>query len=279
MDRTLIVCASYRGVSLSTKACIANLERHGAKVLSSTGIPDVALHRNTVLTMALRRKGDCDVCLLVDDDMVWNLEAAAKVVGRARETGECWSAAYATKDHTLAATPLDWLKHREDALYMVGLGFCAVPVAKLEHLASQLGAVIGPQGRHIVPFCQCTVVTPKHDGFPRWCSEDYWFCISVGGVRLAPAVAAGHLKEMPLWPDDETLARLAANKRLESPEKPKAPSEPPPTPRDPSVPAPSSPKPTVPETPKPKAANTGNRKTRRAAASKRKKSTNDTTPS
>lgn len=214
MEGTLIVCASHHGVALETQQCMAALQKQGARLLSATGVADVALARNQVLTHALHfvaqpQVKPPDVFLLVDDDMVWKPEAAAELVQRARSTGECWSAAYATKDGGLAATPLDWDASRTDGLRMVGLGFCAVPVAKLEALGKRLGLVVGPNGKALYPFCQCATVKPEHDGITRWCSEDYWLCLSLGGVRLAPYIAAGHLKTVPLWPDDETLRRLA----------------------------------------------------------------------
>lgn len=239
MDRVVVVVASYRGVGQPTQACLRALERHGAHVITTTGIPDVALARNDVLTLALGRKRNADVFLLADDDMVWPLEAAAKLVGLARSTGEPWSAAYATADGSLAATPLDWHAERTDGLRMVGLGFCAIPVARLEALAKRLGTVIGPQGKQLVPFCQCSVVTPEHDGRPRWCSEDYWLCRSLGGVRLAPYVAAGHLKEVPLWPDDATLTRLAEGTALPPSEPPSEPPTKPDAPRPPKPPKPA----------------------------------------
>lgn len=253
MDRTLVVCASHRGVALETQQCIAALERQGARVLSATGIADVALARNSVLTQALAFVRACrsqdesaapDVLLLVDDDMVWTPEAAAVLVGLARQTEEAWSGAYATYDRTtqsglLAATPLDWDAHRTDGLRMVGLGFLAVRVARLESMARRLGTVIGPSAATIVPFCESRVVIPEHDKLPRWCSEDYWLCRALGGVKIAPHVAAGHLKTVPLWPDAETLQKLADGTPL--------PSEPPP-PEPPSSSPPPAPK-TDPETP------------------------------
>lgn len=235
MDRTLIVCASHHGIELQTQACITLLQKHGARLLSATGIADVALARNDVLSRALAHKGPADVFLLVDDDMILTLSAASKLVGLARQTGECWSAAYATKEGALAATPLEWDASRTDGLRMVGLGCCAIPVAKLEALAERLGLVIGPHDKRIYPFCECRVVTPAHDGLPRWCSEDYWLCRALGGMRLAPYVAAGHLKQIPLWPDDETLRRLAEGVPLTGPEATPAPA--------------STPAPTNPETP------------------------------
>src|SRR5690606_2490769 len=130
MDRTLIVCASHHGVELDTAQCIAALEQRGARVLTSTGIADVALARNDVLTRALAlvqrarahdEQAAPDVLLLVDDDMVWTPEAAAELARLARQTEHPWSGAYATKDGHLAATPLDWDAHRTDGLRMVGL--------------------------------------------------------------------------------------------------------------------------------------------------------------
>lgn len=249
MDRTLIVCASHKGLELQTQACVTALQKHGARLLSATGVADVALARNQVFTAALqaiaRENLPTDVLLLVDDDMVFDLNAATKLVSLARETGGGWSAAYATKDSKLAATPLDWDAGRSDGLRMVGLGLCAVPLGKFLELAQQLGAVVGPSGQGVIPFCQCRVVVPEHDKVPRWCSEDYWFCRAIGGVRLAPHVAAGHLKTVPLWPDAETLRRLAEGIPLNDPEQ-KPPDEPPAPPA--STPPPSGEK-TAPETP------------------------------
>lgn len=255
MDRTLIVCASHTGVRLRTQACMEELQRHGARLLTVTGIADVALARNAVLTAALNAKTGADVFLLVDDDMVWQLAAAAKVVGLARSTGEAWSAAYTTQDGHLAATPLEWNDQRADGLRMVGLGFCAVPVAKLEALAKELGTVLGSVNseERVVPFCECRVVVPAHDNIARWCSEDYWLCRALGGVRLAPHVSVGHLKLIDLWPDAETVNKIAEGLPLATeppqvggkPAEAATQSEPPP----PSSSPPGPPAPTNPETP------------------------------
>lgn len=199
-------------------------QQRGARLVSLAGIADVALARNEVLTLALARNDSADVCLLVDDDMVFDIAAAAKLVGFARRTGKVHSGAYATKDGKLAATRFDWDGRRTDGLWMVGLGFCALPFGKLEALAQKLGTVIGPQGKQIVPFCQSAVVVPAHDQKARWCSEDYWLCRALGGVLLAPYVAAGHLKSVPLWPDDETLERLAQGVPLQWDDPPASPA-------------------------------------------------------
>lgn len=250
MDRTLIVCASHHGFELQTQACVTALQKHGAQLEWRCGVADVALARNQVFTMALQRIArenlPIDVLLLVDDDMVFELNAATKLVSLARESGEAWSAAYATSNSNLAATPLDWQEGRSDGLRMVGLGLCAVPLVKFTELATKLGAVVGPNGQGIIPFCQCRVVTPEHDKVPRWCSEDYWFCRAIGGVKLAPYVAAGHLKTVDLWPDPETLRRLAEGIPLGGEPKDEPPPAPPAAP--PSSPPPSGEK-TEPETP------------------------------
>ena len=214
MDRTLIVCPSHRGVELQTQKCLVECQQHGARLVSLSGIADVALARNEALTLALGRQENADICLLIDDDMVFQLSAVRKLVSLARQTGGVWSGAYATIDGKLAATRFDWDGKRNDGLWMVGLGFCAVPFQKLQTLAAELGVVTGPQGKLIVPFCQSGVVVPEHDKIPRWCSEDYWLCRALGGVRLAPYVAAGHLKTVPLWPDEPTLERLAKSQPL-----------------------------------------------------------------
>jgi hypothetical protein len=56
-------------------------------------------------------------------------------------------------------------------------------------------------------------------------------------VRIAPYVAAGHLKTVPLWPDDETLRLLATGEKLTDGGTP--PTEPPapPAPTNPETPA------------------------------------------
>jgi hypothetical protein len=40
-----------------------------------------------------------------------------------------------------------------------------------------------------------------------WTSEDLWFCLQFHGVLLAP-VGFGHLKWVPLWPEEAVLRQI-----------------------------------------------------------------------
>lgn len=199
--KTIGLCVSYRGVSEKTRACLAQL---AFRVAVYVGVPDVALARNQGLTMVVDMAGkDHDVLVLVDDDMTFTREVVDELATRANETGDPWSAIYSTAEGHMAATRLDW-DARERERWMVGLGCCAIPMASMVRLAGVLGTVRGPNGRDIVPYCQSTVIAPEHDGRRRWCSEDYWLCGLLGGFRLA-RLAAGHVKPVPLLPDEQTL--------------------------------------------------------------------------
>ena len=97
---------------------------------------------------------------------------------------------------------------------MTGLGFIAVPVAALERLSEKIGLMKHGTAEPLFfhPFC-CTGRPPVWWGdatqngpqtAPPWCSEDFWLCLSLGGVLLAP-VPAVHWKLARHVPSAEAL--------------------------------------------------------------------------
>lgn len=211
MRGVLVACVSYKGVSRETQLAIQPLLAAGAKLVATVGTADVALARNLLLTMCHERylsAGESlDTLLLVDDDMVFTLDQAERLVDGARRDGLAHSACYATNRGDLAATPLNW-DWSDRSRWMVGLGFCAMPCAALARLVHVARPVVGPDGKKIFPFCQSRTLGD------RWCSEDYWLCHRLGGVILEP-IGVGHTKPIALYPDDETLRRIAEGEPLE----------------------------------------------------------------
>jgi hypothetical protein len=61
-----------------------------------------------------------------------------------------------------------------------------------------------PMAGEIPEWCQ----TGRHPDYPgEWLPEDFWFCHHFGGVVLLP-VGIGHIKPMPLWPDERMLREI-----------------------------------------------------------------------
>ena len=63
-------------------------------------------------------------------------------------------------------------------------------------------------GRFYSAFTWCG---PENGG---WIAEDFRLSINLGGVHLCP-LPVGHIKKGALWPDDETIARLAEGRALD----------------------------------------------------------------
>jgi len=198
LDWLGIVTPSRTGVNARTRAAIEACEKLGAKRLGVEGVSDVAAARNILLTQAVQLGHGLDVLLLVDEDMLFTVEQATTVATAARESQQAVSGTYITNAGKLAHTP------RDDGLWLSGLGFLAVPMPLMQRLATALGLVQGLNGMQFIPFCQSRV----KEGSRRWFSEDYWFCDSLGGVRLLP-VPIKHLKVVELSPDPRQLERVS----------------------------------------------------------------------
>lgn len=203
MKKTLAICTSHRGASDPTLEGLRALSAAGCLVRVWHGLADVALARNIYMTRGLEiaKQSQRSVILLVDDDMKFDVETAQLLVDRARTSGAPVSAAYATANAHLAATTFNGGK------WLVGLGFLAVPVERLQALADSSPRVETVNGEFCHPF---TWTGPERDGDrPFWLSEDYRLSQRLGGVILEP-VAVGHVKQIPIYPDTKTLEEIRA---------------------------------------------------------------------
>jgi len=197
MKKTLIVISSNRGWARELEQSLEAMQSAGAILLEEYGSPCVCFARCRALSMAcetLRSFADRDVVLMVDDDMQIPLATAQLVVDEARERGEACSAIYATQSRTIAA------EQRKDGRWMTGCGTLAIPRHMLLEL-EQRSPSFEMRGKAYTAFTS----TGARNG--RWMGEDFTLCDNLGGVHLLPA-AVGHVKPVPLWPDDETLARI-----------------------------------------------------------------------
>jgi hypothetical protein len=168
--------------------------------LLETGSSDVAFARCRALSWAcetLREYPERDVVLMLDDDMEVPAETAQRLVDDARSLGRACSAVYATLNSKVAAAR--W--HERPGLWLVGLGCVAIPRALLLELEERAES-FEVNGR----FYSAFTWSGPEDG--SWIAEDFRLSKNLGGVRLCP-LAVGHIKKGALWPDDETLARLA----------------------------------------------------------------------
>lgn len=218
MNRTLIVVSSNREWEQATKDSVKELRKAGAQLLHESGSSCVTFARNRALSLACEAlRGACadrDTVLMLDDDMDVSLETAQRVVDAARSTGVPASAAYATIVGTLAgsrwpeastsrtiASALRVPRAEVPMLWRTGLGCLAIPVAALLEL-ERASESFEMRGKVYSEFTW----TGAEAG--EWVAEDFRLCMQLGGVQLLP-VAVGHIKKWPIWPDDDTLARIA----------------------------------------------------------------------
>jgi hypothetical protein len=200
MKNSIIVMSSNREMEAATKKTLQALTDGGALVLLETGSSDVAFARCRALSWAcetLREYPERDVVLMLDDDMEVPAETAQRLVDEARSLGRACSAVYATLNSKVAAAR--W--HERPGLWLVGLGCVAIPRALLLELEERAES-FEVNGR----FYSAFTWSGPEDG--SWVAEDFRLSKNLGGVRLCP-LAVGHIKKGALWPDDETLARLA----------------------------------------------------------------------
>lgn len=166
------------------------------------GCSDVSLARNRLLSLALTNLSEMpniDMLLLLDDDIVFGPDDAAQLVAKARELNAPVSAVYTNIQGFVCA------KRMNNDMYLTGLGFMALPVEALVELSERLEACEGPEGP-IFPFCTSGPALER--GKRIWESDDFSFCRRLGGVGLMP-LAVGHCKNVPLYPDEDTIKRVA----------------------------------------------------------------------
>lgn len=214
MKNTFLVTISNRGATRNTARLWRAICASGAMHLEQTGSPDIAFARNQSLSAtcdAFRKYDLADVALLCDDDMIGPLDSVQKLIDLARETGRPCSVVYATQDAHLAGArwKVDGVVQRTEAgrtLWLVGMGLVAIPRKCLLETEAKTASY---KVRETVLSEFCT--TGAVDG--EWIAEDYSFCKRLGGVLLQP-IGFGHIKQTPLWPDQETLDLIDRDETL-----------------------------------------------------------------
>lgn len=200
MEKTCIVVVTHRGVSDQTRACLTQLKC--PSILELKGCANICRARSMAFDMVLEATADVgdqiDTVLCIDDDMVFPAQAATDLVRDSRLRAHPVSGVAMTQDGSLAARQLPvWLG--TEPRWLTGLAFMAVPLAALRKVGGELELVGKTR-----PWC----LTGGHARMPgEWIGEDFWFCLHFGGVILSP-IPVGHLKQLPLWPDDETLTAV-----------------------------------------------------------------------
>lgn len=196
-----VLCSTRFGLQSEAAQSVRALVNLGARDLVMTGITDVALARSVALTSAchVTRSADPPIVawLMVDDDIVFGVEAAAELVDRAVHSGKPTSAVYMTSAGAPACCP------RPAGGWYAGLGCLALPIKQLTRL-EQAAEQVEWNGQTIRAFCECGPVKG------HWLSEDYSLCDRLGGVQLAP-VPVSHIQRTQLTPSAQTMAALFAS--------------------------------------------------------------------
>lgn len=172
------------------------------------GASNVATARNVAYTAVhddLEREGwkPSAVIVSIDDDMSFQPQSLADLVKHVRRNARPASGVYPTAEGKLHGT------NTRGVEWECGLGFCAFSVAHLQDLAARLPLLAMGDSR-VRPFC----CDGQHPTLPSsWTPEDWWFSRELGGFDLLP-IPVGHLKTFPIWPDAETLRRIAEHEPL-----------------------------------------------------------------
>lgn len=204
----IVTCSHNRAMQAQTLSAIRELCRAGAIYIDQSGAADVALARCLALSAAcnaLRAEPARDVVLMVDDDMVFTNEDCEQLAQHARRTGVAASAIYATLGGTVAATRLQTTPG-EAQRWAVGLGLLAIPRASLLELERQ-SEPFEFMGKPQFGFTWSAAANGIF-----W-SEDYTLSRRLGGVHLLP-IGVGHLKTIPVYPDEDTIACIREGRRL-----------------------------------------------------------------
>lgn len=215
MKKTLMVISTNRGLHPETLEAVRACRNAGARLVQQHGASDVSLARNHALSMAKRaleldEGKDIDAILMIDDDMVFTLNDAQRLVDRIRETGAPASATYVQVGGALAAsrmTPWCTVEEGEQPQPMrpgswhVGLGFVAFGAGALLELAADSNE-FNLRGETCWEFTRSRAVAGDY------ISEDYCLSRRLGGVELLP-LEVGHLKMTAIYPHENLLARVA----------------------------------------------------------------------
>jgi hypothetical protein len=224
MEKTLILVPTHRGISPETAECIGALKC--PSIIRVRGRADVVKARCEAFDAAIEHTQGTpiDTVLCLDDDMVFQPPAALELVAISRRLNEPVSGVALTENGVISAMP--WRPNSftlsDRPRWLTGLACMAVPIERLRKLAKQLddareGRTLGAPAPSMAHWASASAFPP---GIRRWCdsgehperpgewtSEDLWFCLQFAGVLLA-GVGFGHLKWVPLYPEDAVLKQL-----------------------------------------------------------------------
>lgn len=203
-NATLIVCA-YRSISLPTHACIINLlTTPGANQWRQQVGGEAGINRaRSIQVSKWFRDTTDDVCLMVDDDIVFDPEDADAIVARCRSGYDVIAAAYPTGDashlavRTLGESSLRFgpdvepleMRHVATGFFAVHRRVIAAMVDKLPYCNSNTSWAFWPL------FGFGWEADPEAGGTNNL-SEDYNFCRRARelgfSVWLDMSIAIGH---------------------------------------------------------------------------------------
>ena len=206
MDRTLVLVVTHRGMADETVESVAKLRC--PSVIKLKGSPDQSKARSMGIDNAFAQTEgtEIDTVLLLDDDVIFEPQSVLGLVEHSRLTGECCSGILITAGGQLCARPFHQLVLVPGApsRWLTGLGCLAVPRARLRELKEKLPVTAG-----ITHWCR----SGPHPDYPgEWFPNDFWFCHHFRGVLLFP-LAFGHLKTVPIWPDERMLRECCKYQR------------------------------------------------------------------
>lgn len=200
-----------RPLSKPTENLVQHLIGLGAKLrMPGRNSSDVCLVRNVLLSDMVRQDAERSVFLLLDDDMCADPGHLVQLCDFSESKAAARSGVYCTEDRQLAASRYsDFVPSavaKEDR-WLTGLGCFAVKSEALINLTDQL-PFVQQAAQSFWAFCTASANNGKWEG------DDYSLCLRLGGVELCPDVPAGHVKPVPLWPDQKSLNLLKEGGRL-----------------------------------------------------------------
>jgi hypothetical protein len=175
---TVLLCA-WRALSVETFECLNQLSW---PVLTYRGDALISRVRSRAVSQWLQET-DEDVFLMIDDDIAFKREDAAKVVDLARKTKSIACGAYSVKDGGHLAcrtlTPGERIRFGDDAEPMeikwAATGFMAAHRDVIEAIADTMPICETSGGMDFWPMFMPSILTGS-DGRSVYLSEDYAFC-------------------------------------------------------------------------------------------------------
>src|SRR5262245_29256230 len=188
MKNTCILIVTKDGLEPKTMLSVMALQCPNLIVLD--GCSNLCKARSEAFDVVLSSAAPhFDTILCVDDDMVFEISDATRIIEHSRRLNEPVSACAVTGDARPAA-----VAYKDKTL--TGLAFMAIPVERLRNAQMKL-LPLRSGSRTITPWC-LTGERPELPGV--WLGEDYWFCLHFGGVQLDSNTRVGHIKPQVLYP-------------------------------------------------------------------------------